>query len=417
MRISGFAVSTCLILTFPSLKGQDITSEISQNSGVAHTARHFLNDQVRSYLNSKITTLPFLALQVGPSINGTITSVPNGTLESGIFGNISLLGFEKKKFGFCMDAKHLFLESEPKSNLLGIGGFYRINKRNVLGFGFRYVNMGELILRDAVGRLIPPVTPYDLAASVSYTISLDAVTSIGVAAKFIHSAPWYALGSYKDHMQTHIGNALAGDLGFSRKFVMKDDRLSHMLGISLNNIGPKISYGGNYNNQFLPTSLAIGYSFKMNFYRVSISASYQASKFLIPSYPLYYKDSLDANDDLVIRTGNDPNVSAPLGMIRSFYDTPFGFQAKLNEIAHSFGINANLYNVCLGIGYFYEKIPNVDAIIGEKLIFSSHKFVSFGIGYNLRDIIRLNCSTGLVSPIEGGRLQFYSFSVGVNAIF
>jgi len=59
-------------------------------------------DDLSGKINTVTTAVPFLTISMGASMNSEISTVPNGTLEPAIFGNIGLLGFEKKKLGFSV---------------------------------------------------------------------------------------------------------------------------------------------------------------------------------------------------------------------------------------------------------------------------------------------------------------------------
>ncbi len=354
-------------------------------------------------INAVTTAVPFLTIPVGAFTNSGISTVPNGTLEPTIFGNIGLVGFEKKKFGISVSYTPWLRKLVPDINLFGLGFYYRINKRSTIGFGLRYFGLGNLTFTNIVGNSTHTFKPYEFSPSASYVINFDELTSLGIGCEFIYSN--LTGGANVGGIKSHPGIALAGNLGFSKKFLGNDDRFSHMIGVSLNHIGSKISYTKNSRKDFIPTTLAIGYQFKTEFDDWSIALSYEVSKLLVPSPPLYFADSVGVNGDPVIKSGYDPNVSVPLGMIRSFYDAPSGFSEEMKEIVHQIGFMAQFHEFTAGLGFFYE-----DGTKGNR------KFFTLGVGVNLKDQVRINCSYLLPMNNQNSPLA-NTFGFGVNVLF
>jgi hypothetical protein len=76
-----------------------------------------------------------------------------------------------------------------------------------------------------------------------------------------------------------------------------------------------------------------------------------------------------------IEYGYDPNVSVPLGMIRSFYDAPDGLSEELHEIQHHIAIGLKLNRFRVSGGYFHQ-----DATKGHN------KYFSIGTGVDYRSL-------------------------------
>ena len=277
-----------------------------------------------------------------------------------------------------------------------------MNDHNTLAFGIRYFSLGNLTFTDVVGAPTQQFNPIEFSPSVSYVINFDENTSFGIGGEFIYSN--LTGGYYVGGIESYPGTAFAANLGFSKRFVCKDDRFSHIMGVSLNHIGSKISYTSNSDRDFIPISLAIGYQFKTDFERWSVSLSCEVSKLLVPSPPLYYSDSVDANNDPVIQGGYDPNVSVPLGMVRSFYDAPGGFVEEMSEINYQVGVMVQAKGFTLGTGYFYEAATK-----------GNRKYFTVGLGYNFKDRVRLNAS--YLIPVNQNNPLANTLRFGMNFLF
>jgi hypothetical protein len=104
------------------------------------------------------------------------------------------------------------------------------------------------------------------------------------------------------------------------------------------------------------------------------------NKLLVPTYPIYLRDSLNrivfGNDGRpVISSGKNPDVPVVQGMLQSFSDAPRGFKEELEEINYSAGLEY-WYDKQFALrgGYFYEH-PNK----------GNRKFFTMGVGirYNV----------------------------------
>ncbi len=100
-------------------------------------------------------------------------------------------------------------------------------------------------------------------------------------------------------------------------------------GVNFSNLGTKISYTEGSDKQFIPANMRIGarYSLDLDEYN-SLTASIDLNKLLVPTPPIYYVDSVDANDNPVIQYGMKAPSSIPMSWIQSFYDAPNGFSKK-----------------------------------------------------------------------------------------
>jgi hypothetical protein len=113
---------------------------------------------------------------------------------------------------------------------------------------------------------------------------------------------------------------------------------------------------------------------------------------------------VDANNDPVIQGGYDPNVSVPLGMVRSFYDAPGGFVEEMSEINYQVGVMVQAKGFTLGTGYFYEAATK-----------GNRKYFTVGLGYNFKDRVRLNAS--YLIPVNQNNPLANTLRFGMNFLF
>ena len=171
----------------------------------------------------------------------------------------------------------------------------------------------------------------------AYARSFTDNFSGSIAFRFIYSN--LTGGYYVGGIESHPGMAYASDVSIyyrNKDLRLRDYDATWAFGANISNIGSKISYTSNSDKDFIPINLRIGTAYTIDFddYN-SLTAAVDVNKLLVPSPPLYYADSVDVNNDPVIQSGLDPNVSVAVGMFHSFYDAPGGFSEEMKEITYS----------------------------------------------------------------------------------
>ncbi len=355
-------------------------------------------DQVNNRLNPIAPSVSFLEIKPHPSLNGDITAVPDGSLGPGIYGNLGLLALDSSRFRVTIDYTPWLSGLIPKTDLIGLGGCYRLNQRGVIGFSILYFSLGGLTTTDVVGSPMQLIKPKEFATNLSYTYNINEYTGIGIGIKFIYSnlTNRIPVGG----ITSRTGIAIAGDVGFSKQFPTQNGRGDHFFGASLTNFGTKISYyndsiidsyptlAGRIGKNFIPINLALGYGYRFNLRdRQSLILSYEIKKLLVPTPPLYYSDSVGITGDRVIEYGYNPNVGVFRGMIQSFYDAPGGYREELHEISHAFGIVYQHKCLSFGVGYFLEHKTK-----GAREFFSAGMSVNFPINNLKKSWIRTTFS-------------------------
>lgn len=223
-------------------------------------------------------------------------------------------------------------------NLINVAGFYRMGDYNALSASLRYFSLGEVSMADAAGNVdenAMTIKPYELSVDVAYSRMLSQRFSMGVALRFIYSDITYDYSA-----ESSAGKAFAADISMYRLgyFMLGQRECSFAWGLNINNIGSKISYGGDDNAEFIPTNLRLGMNFTIPFNeynRFSITAD--ANKLLVPTYPKQKEDETD--EDYTNRVQKDYYDISPIsGIFKSFGDAPGGFKEEMQEIQWSVGM-------------------------------------------------------------------------------
>ena len=253
-------------------------------------------------------------------------------------------------------------------NLANVSGFYRIGDYSALSASLRFFSLGEVYLDQSDDAMT--INPYEMAVDVAYSRMLSQCFSMGVAMRFIYSDITYDYTA-----ESKAGKAFAADIAMYRNgyFTVGKRECSFAWGLNINNIGSKISYGGDDNSEFIPTNLRLGCNFTIPFNKYNrISLAADANKLLVPTYPKQRDDEPDEEyTDRVQREYYD--VSPISGIFKSFHDAPNGFKEEMQEIQWSLGMEYN-YNdrFLLRAGYHHEHENK-----------GNRKYVTAGAGFKM----------------------------------
>jgi len=239
--------------------------------------------------------------------------------------------------------------------------FYKkIDQFQTFGASFRYFDLGEIALFDEFANSNGVENPSELAVDATYSRKLTEYMGLGVTLRFI----WSNLaGNITGAPDAKAGTSVAVDLGWYYKkpvtFSGKESEFS--LGAHISNIGQKITYSAESNENFIPANLRVGSAFKTNLDPYNtFTLAFDVNKLLVPTPPIYQTNSngervTDANGDPVIAQGKDPNRSLLSGTFGSFGDAPRGFEEELEELTYSVGLEYWYRDIFAArAGYFAE---------------------------------------------------------------
>ncbi|MGJ5643059.1 type IX secretion system outer membrane channel protein PorV [Formosa sp. S-31] len=170
-------------------------------------------------------------------------------------------------------SKDLFIGSLSFAN--------RINERSTWGVGLRYFSLGSINLYDAAGNSTGSENPYELALDGSYALKLSEHFSMAVTGRYVRSD--YAIAEENSGIKTV--NTAVVDLGV---YYQSDEKSIGSIsgiwraGLSLSNLGSKVTVVEGDDKMQIPTNLKLGtgYEFLLNDAN-SVTANAELSSLLL----------------------------------------------------------------------------------------------------------------------------------------
>ncbi|MGB3619256.1 MAG: type IX secretion system outer membrane channel protein PorV [Catalinimonas sp.] len=307
-------------------------------------------------LRTITTAMPFLTIAPDARAGalgdaGVSTSADINSL----YWNPAKMAYLEKYFGFAVSYTPWLrgLTGINDVYLAYLSGYYKINERSTVSGALNYFNLGNIQFTDNVGAPGIQFTPRELSITAGYAQQLGDRLSVGVGVKFINSnLAGQSFNVAGGGNSARPANGAAADIGV---FYTNDDMalggspLTLNFGASITNLGPKVTYSSQEDNDFLPTTLRLGVSptFEIDPYN-SLSLVLEASKLLVPTPPVR-----DRNGTIV--RGQDPDRGFFSGVFSSFSDAPDGSSEELREFMLSAGVEY-WYNDLFAAraGYFHE---------------------------------------------------------------
>jgi Type IX secretion system protein PorV len=299
-------------------------------------------------INTITTAVPFLMISPDARAGGIgdagVASSPD---VNSIHWNPSKMAFNEKKMGVGISYTPWLRALVPDINLAYLSAYSKIgNGDQAISGAIRYFSLGNIDFTDDQGNPIGQFNPSEYSIDVSYARKLGENFSGGISLRYIHSNLTGGIVVPGSNQQTKAGNSVAADVSaFYQKEIElagKDAVLS--AGFNISNIGAKITYSETGTKDFIPMNLRIGpaLKIKLNEYN-DLGFIVDFNKLLVPTPPVY-DGTVDADGQLGILYGKDPNVGVAEGIIQSFNDAPGGGKEELREI-----------NICGGMEYWYDK--------------------------------------------------------------
>jgi hypothetical protein len=328
--------------------------------------------------NPITTAVPFLL--IAPDARGggmgDIGAVTTPDAYS-LYWNPAKYSFIDKDFGFGIGYVPWLRGLVNDIGLFSVTGFKKFGDKQAIAMSLRYFSMGEVMFTNDVGQELGAVKPNEWTIDATYSRKFSRVISGAVAARFIYSN---LVPVNYTSAQVKPGISVAADIalyGVKEIEVKGLNGSSFNYGFNISNIGAKVSYSSSSSvSSFIPTNLRLGFGYTMDlddYNRISIDLD--LNKLLVPTPPIYYPDSMDANNNKVIEKGMDPDVSPIVGMVQSFYDAPWGFKEEMQEI-----------NIVAGAEYWYNKLFSIRAgYFWESKYKGNRQFFTLGAGlrYNV----------------------------------
>lgn len=348
-------------------------------------------------LNTITTAVPFLGI-TPDSRSGAMGDVGAGLSPdaNSLYWNTSKLAFAEKDFEISTSYSPWLQRLAKDIHLSYLSGYKKLGDRHAVGGSLRYFSLGNITFTDQTGNKVRDFTPSELEVAVGYAFKLSDVFSIGLNGKYIFSN--LTGGTTVAGANTQPGQAGAADLSFSYYDVNKKwfgKKAEVGVGLTISNIGNKISYSQNGATDFLPTNLRLGTAVKTHIDQYNtFTFAFDVNKLLVPTPQV----RVDGNDGNQYWIGKDNNVGVITGIFQSFGDAPG--RPLLDENGQAIVENGEVQiknnsklgeelreiNFGLGLEYWYNNVFAVRAgYFHEDRSKGNRQYVTFGIGlqYNV----------------------------------
>ena len=291
------------------------------------------------------TALPFLTVtpdaRAAAMGEAGVASTPD---MASVHHNVAKLAFMEDDFGFIVSYTPWLRKIVNDMSISYVGGYMKLDERQTIAISLRYFDLGSIQFTDNSGAVIQDFRPNEWAADVSYARQLSERLSIGGALRFGYSN---LSGNFSNAVSTTNANPIntgMADVGLfytNPEPVIFGKSATWNWGIAINNIGPKVTYTTEDQEQFIPTTLKLGTSIDAELDPFnSLAINFDINKLMVPT----------PQPD-----GSERDQGFIGGMFSSFGDAPDGFSEELQELIFSLGAEYG-YNdqVFARAGYFYE---------------------------------------------------------------
>ena len=273
-------------------------------------------------------------------------------------------------------------------DLAYLAGFYNFGElAGGIGASFTYFSMGDVALTDASGNTLQNVRPNEWALDVSYFRKLHEYVSMSVALRFLYSD---LNNGYNSSMgggtEMHPAWTMAADVAvYYRQPLELPMGTSYLsVGLSVKNLGGKMTYADDGSSNFIPASGNLGVSYelpcdKYNF----ITFNLETNKLLVPSRKSKFTEGFDPNDESTWQMSQTAYsaLNPAKGWFQSLADAPGGAKEEFHEIRWGAGVEYS-YNkqFFARLGYSYENYYK-----------GNRNYVTVGAGFHL-SIVTLDVS-------------------------
>ncbi len=273
-----------------------------------------------------------------------------------IHWNAAKLAFIENEMGFSFSYSPWLGNIVDDMSLNYLTFYKRLDQQQTIGASLRYFDMGELQLTNETGQPIGLENPREMAIDAAYSRKLSQNLSVGVAGRFI----WSNLtGQLNNAPGAKAGTSIAVDLGvyYNKPFMLSGKNSELALGLNMSNIGQKVSYSTEDNEDFIPGNLRLGSALKTNLDAFnSVTLLVDINKLLVPT----------PNED-----GSSSDKSLLGGTFGSFGDAPGGFKEEMQELMYS-----------IGLEYWYKDVFAARAgYFNEHQNKGNRKYYTAGVGF------------------------------------
>ncbi|HCE53804.1 MAG: hypothetical protein APF83_12960 [Lutibacter sp. BRH_c52] len=288
------------------------------------------------------------------------------------------------------------------TNDVFLGGFSFANKiddRSAYAASLKYFSLGKIDLTDINGLELGTENLNEFSLDGSYALKLSETYSMGVTLRYIRSD----LGIKSSDTPLEVVNTFAVDV--SGYYESEEQSYSNFNGVwrggfNVSNIGPKVSYSNDGQENYIPTNLKLGGGFDFILDRSNnVSINLEFNKLLVPTPSVSQSEN-----------GGPPyeqeDVNFFNGIFKSFNDAPGGFSEELKEFTWG-----------LGAEYMYDNAFALRAgFFNESDLKGARKYFTVGTGFKFKssklDISYLFNASEIKNPLENTLRFSLSFDFG-----
>jgi hypothetical protein len=334
-----------------------LLGSITESHSQLRTSENLLGQR-----NVITTSVPFLTITPDARAGGMgDAGVATSPDANSIHWNPGKLAFVENDGGISLATNPWLKKLVPDVWLYYLSGYKKVGDKNnaAVAASLRYFTLGEIQFTDKDGNPAGSDEPKEFSVDLTYSQKLSKNLSLGIAMRMIYSR-LITKGVYNG-IDIRPGLAGAGDIGayWTDETKISGKDYKYAIGLSLTNMGSKITYTNDANRDFIPINLRLGTHWETDiddYNRIGISVDF--NKLLVPTpQPVYQTVFDNATQDSieVIKTwvtADDPVVA---GMISSFGDAPGGIKEELREFTTSIGMEYWYDNqFAIRAGYFHE---------------------------------------------------------------
>jgi hypothetical protein len=323
-------------------------------------------------INVVTSAVPFLRISPDARAGGMgdagIATAPDANSS---FWNLAKLSFAPSKGGAALTYTPWLKDLGLNDVYLISGtGYYKLDDDQALSASLRYFSLGNIQFTDALGNSLQDFRPREFGFDAGYSRKLSKKTSLGIALRYINSN--LANGTFGG-VAYKAGSAVAGDLSLFHTN-LKADGSGFNYGVTLTNLGSKISYTSDANQKdYIPANLGLGAAYtKAIDEQNKITFALDINKLLVPTPPTLFDSA-----GLV----NYRSQGVVSSWFKSFGDAPGGFSEEIKEFQVSLGAEYWYNNqFSFRTGYFYE-----NPVKGNRKYFTlgaGLKYETFGLNFS-----------------------------------
>ena len=333
-------------------------------------------------INVVTSAVPFLRISPDARSGGMgDVGVATSADASSAFWNLAKTPFNTNKGGLAVTytpwLKDLGLNDVYLASLTG---FYKLSDEEAISASLRYFSLGNIDFTDNLGNPLSSFRPREFAFDAGYSRKLSKKLSLGVALRYINSN--LASGTFNG-VPYKAGSAVSGDISLFHSNI-KADGTGLNYGITLTNLGSKISYTSDANQKdYIPANLGLGVAYTKAFDEDNkLTLAVDVHKLMVPTPPTFSTTAGGggtAEDSAKLVTYRTQSVVN--SWFKSFGDAPGGFSEEIKEFQVSLG-GEYWYKdqFAFRAGYFYE-----NPLKGNRKYFTlgaGLKYETFGLNFS-----------------------------------